>query len=67
MRNVDGPGGVTVTLSDVELILLNNALNEALHGVGIEEFEFLARLDGSRDEAARLLARIQELLGPGRG
>lgn len=51
-----------VQLSVLELVLLNNALNEVLHGAGIREPEFGTRLGASRAEAERLLARLGRLL-----
>ncbi len=51
-----------VLLTVAELVLLSNALNEVLHGVGIEEPEFSTRLGASRAEAEQLLARIGSLV-----
>lgn len=51
-----------VRLSEAELILLNNALNEVLHGVEIEEWEFSTRLGATRFEAERLLEKVQRVL-----
>ena len=58
-----GAEPVPVLLTVAELVLLNNALNEVLYGVGIEEPEFDTRLGGSRAEAERLLARLGKLVG----
>ena len=49
--------------SVAELVLLNNALNEVLHGDGIGEPEFSTRLGASRVEAKQLLGRIGRMVG----
>ena len=49
-----------VRLSLAELVLLNNALNEVLHGIEVPEFS--TRLGASQAEAERLLARIGRLV-----
>ena len=46
--------------TEAELILLNNVLNEVLHGINISEFE--TRLGASRLEAEELLHQINSLL-----
>jgi hypothetical protein len=53
---------VSTSLTVAELVLLNNALNEVLHGVGIGEPEFGSRLGASRAEAELLLARLGRLV-----
>jgi uncharacterized damage-inducible protein DinB len=50
-----------VTLSSDELALLNNALNELLHGVRVDEPEFATRLGATREEAATVLNRLNRL------
>jgi hypothetical protein len=49
---------VVIRLSQAELGLLNNALNEVTHGVRIADFEFKARLGESREDAQGLLHQI---------
>jgi hypothetical protein len=51
-----------VKLSAIDLLLLNNALNEVLNGVWIDEQEFETRLGASHAEAKRLLRRIGRLI-----
>jgi len=51
-----------VRLSQHELALINNALNEVCNGVHIGEFEFHTRLGATREEARNLLANIGALL-----
>lgn len=47
-----------------ELVAINNALNEILHGPdAIEEWEFHARMGITKDEGERLLRKINRLLG----
>jgi hypothetical protein len=50
-----------VELTRDELIWINNALNEVLNGPdAIDEWEFLTRMGGSRDEISSLLSRLHE-------
>jgi hypothetical protein len=52
-----------LALSKDELVLVNNALNEILHGPdSIDEREFHARLGVERQRAVEFLARIGRLL-----
>ena len=51
---------VEVELSNADLRLLQNALNEILHGIDLPEFE--TRTGASRDEASSLLRRLQSRL-----
>lgn len=51
-----------VQLSNDELSLINNALNEVTNGIAIEESEFGTRLGASLAEARQLLKRINGLL-----
>jgi hypothetical protein len=53
-------GSASVSFTEAELVLLNNALNEVLNGVDVPEFDI--RLGGSRQEARELLHRIGSLL-----
>lgn len=53
----------SVSLSEAELVLMNNALNEILHGPGaIARWEFQTRTGVSAEEAEALLARIKKAL-----
>jgi len=57
----------SLALSDDDLLLLNNALNEVLNGPGaIDEWEFQLRLGVGRKHAVDLLARLGRVLD-GRG
>lgn len=47
-------------VTDDELVLLNNALNEIVNGLDIDEFA--TRVGSSRGEAETLRAQIHELL-----
>lgn len=51
-----------LVLSEKELILVNNALNEVCNGVHIDDFEFTTRLGGDRAEVAAVLRRVRSLL-----
>ena len=53
-------GAAPVNLSEKELVILNNALNEVLNG--IEVFEFSTRLGCEPDEALTLMNRIGAVL-----
>ncbi len=50
-------------LSEADLLLINNALNEVCNGVAIPSGAFATRLGASREQALYLLTRIQALLG----
>jgi hypothetical protein len=54
-------GLAELMLSKADLLLLNNALNEILNGVPIEDFAL--RIGTSREDASRLLVEIQSALG----
>jgi predicted RNase H-like HicB family nuclease len=56
-----GPRTSVVPLTSDELVLLNNALNEVVNGVCIDEPEFATRLGSSRQTAAGLLHRLADL------
>jgi hypothetical protein len=47
-------------ISDDELMMLNNALNEVCNGFDLDEFE--TRIGASRERASELLAAINRLL-----
>ena len=51
-----------IRLSEYELALINNALNEVCNGVDIAEFEFQTRLGAMREEARNLLDAVNRLL-----
>jgi hypothetical protein len=51
---------IVVRMSRDEMTLLNNALNEILNGLDIEEFA--TRVGASREEAERLRAQIHSVL-----
>ena len=51
-----------VRLSEHELSLINNALNEVCNGVHIEEPEFRTRLGATLEEARNLLMNVSRLL-----
>jgi len=52
--------GIVVQLSEDELVILNNALNEVCHGIEISEFS--TRIGASRQKASALLQQIGKLL-----
>jgi hypothetical protein len=47
-------------VSQDELVMLNNALNEVLHGIDIPEFH--ARIGAERDAAEKLLAEVGRIV-----
>jgi hypothetical protein len=51
---------VRLSLAAGELVLLNNALNEVVHGVAVPEFD--TRLGSRREEAQKLLSQFSKLL-----
>jgi hypothetical protein len=53
---------ITLVLDLDELRLVNNALNEILHGVGMADAELTTRLGGSRERAKRLLAELHSVI-----
>jgi hypothetical protein len=54
---------MTVELDELDLLAINNALNEVLHGAdAIEEWEFHTRMGVTRDEARRTLQKITPLV-----
>lgn len=54
--------GIVVSLSQDELAILNNALNEIANGVHISEADFQTRIGFTRAEVRELLARVNILL-----
>ena len=50
------------TFSKRELTILNNTLNDLLHGVGFSDDELSTRLGAPRAEIQKLLAKVQEAL-----
>ena len=62
MNAANNSDQVSMTLTTDELGLLNNALNEVLNGIAIDEHEFPTRLGASQKEATALLKRIKDLL-----
>jgi hypothetical protein len=53
-------GSASISLTEAELILLSNSLNEVLNGIEITEFQ--TRLGVSREAARDLLNQIGSLL-----
>jgi hypothetical protein len=53
-------GSASVSITEAELVLLNNALNEALHGLEMSEFD--TRVGGSRETVRELQHQIYLLL-----
>jgi hypothetical protein len=58
--NQIGNHSASVFVTEAELVLLNNALNELLNGVDISDFD--TRLGTSRKDAEELLHQIGSLL-----
>ena len=57
---------VKLALSETDLVLLNNALNEILNGPdAIAEWEFQTRTGAERSEAVRLLRRNSDTIDGG--
>jgi hypothetical protein len=52
--------GVLIEVSDLELIVVTNALNEVLNGIDL--FEFSTRIGAERDQAVALLRQVVEAL-----
>ena len=55
---------VVISLTEDELAIVNQALNEIANGVHISEAEFQTRLGFTRTEVRELLARVSALLKP---
>jgi hypothetical protein len=53
---------ITLVLELDELRLVNNALNEMLHGVAMGDAELARRLGSSRERAERLLAEMHSVI-----
>jgi hypothetical protein len=62
MNEPPTPRPILLPLTEHELVLLNNALNELCHGVRISEGEFHARLGGTKDDLRALLRRVHALV-----
>lgn len=58
--NQTAKSSASVSFTEAELILLNNALNEVLNGLEVHEFG--TRLGASRQEAEELLRQISLIL-----
>jgi hypothetical protein len=54
--------GTTIVLSDEELTIINNALNEICNGIDVPEFA--TRIGADRKEAEQLLEQIGSVLRP---
>ncbi len=57
LNHSDGDA-VTISMTQAELALINNALNEVTNGLHIEDWEFETRLGASREEARSLLSEV---------
>ncbi len=59
-----GRSSANIELSSAELILVNNALNEACNGVSelSDDNEFATRLGASRADGRELLASLRDLI-----
>ena len=53
---------LTLTLTEDEAYILNNALNEVCNGIHIEDWEFQTRMGAEREEARALLDRVGQLI-----
>jgi transcriptional regulator of heat shock response len=51
---------IELRMTQDELVILNNALNEVCHGFEVDEFE--TRIGSSREQASSLLQAIGQLL-----
>ena len=54
--------GVTITLTENELVLVSNALNELCHGIRFDDADLKIRTGFSRDEVRALLDRLQAIV-----
>ena len=59
----DGPLSFNLILSETELLLVNNALNEICNGIDIDDDEFCTRFGANRSTARALLKRVGQLIG----
>lgn len=57
-------GEVAISLTEDELLILNQALNEIANGVHISDAEFQTRVGYTRAEVRDLLSKVSELLNP---
>lgn len=53
---------VKLEVTDDEIIMLNNCLNELCNGVRIEDWEFQTRIGWMRSEVQMLLSKINSAL-----
>jgi hypothetical protein len=65
---MDRDNKVELLVSEADLVVISNAINEVLHGIDVPEFH--TRLGVSEDEARGLMMRVRALLaerfpGPG--
>jgi hypothetical protein len=58
--NQTAKSSASVSFTEAELVLLNNALNEVLNSLDVPKFD--TRLGASRQEAEELLHQISSLL-----
>ena len=58
--------GVTVTLTDDELLLIGNALNELCHGIRMDDEELRLRTGFTRQEIVVLLDQLIAIRRKGR-
>ncbi len=52
----------TVELTDEELMIFNNALNEICNGIDIPKSEFIARIGVEESKAKELLKTIEHIV-----
>jgi hypothetical protein len=52
--------GIRIELSELELVVVNNALNEVLNGIDL--FEFSTRIGVERDQVVELLSQVSAAL-----
>jgi len=62
-EDIDADAGeVRAVLTEDELVLIANALNEVTNGIDIDDDEFSLRLGADRSEARRLLADVKAIV-----
>jgi hypothetical protein len=52
--------GILIELSELDLVVVNNALNEVLNGIDL--FEFSTRIGVERDQVVELLSQVSAAL-----
>ena len=57
---IENDGKVQIRVTEAELLIINNALNEIYHGIDISEFE--TRIGSSVEQAKALLKSIGSIL-----